>query len=430
MFMSHKVWAHPCTIPYHICSREDCDETTSGIIANHAIGEAQMTTHITQQFGLYRDWLLNTFFIDNLLPAMMMMTEQLSAVGMHQMLAVGAIMDAKTQLETQRLFQEMRLETLSRYQPSQDFCYFGTNVRSLSHAESRYKAAHKALNAYGMARNLGRYNNAAAPSQNSDMLARFRNYAVTNCNPYNNNYNPNAAGISGLTNVCDVGGFVTNQGRANIDVSFSRLVDEQRTINLDLTDTAAEPYPIDPPEEDVFALSKNLYGHKVPVRDVGFLDRISGQHLYLDLRSVVAKRNVAQNSFNHIAGMKAKHENGESAEYIRALLFNLGVDDADPENYQALLGDDPSYYAQLEALSKRIYQDSSFYANLYDKPENVERKGVAIRAIELMLDRARFESRLRQEMLVSVLLSTKLEKAQDAVSDQLESSIKFEEMDN
>ena len=42
-------------------------------------------------------------------------------------------------------------------------------------------------------------------------------------------------------------------------------------------------------------------------------------------------------------------------------------------------------------------------------PANVKRKGVALKAIELMLDRAIYESQLRQEMAMSVLLSAKLD---------------------
>jgi hypothetical protein len=72
------------------------------------------------------------------------------------------------------------------------------------------------------------------------------------------------------------------------------------------------------------------------------------------------------------------------------------------------MGENPSYYAQLEILAKKIYQDTDFYANLYDKPANVSRKLVSMKAIELMLDRAIYESQLRREMAVSVTLSSKL----------------------
>ena len=95
----------------------------------------------------------------------------------------------------------------------------------------------------------------------------------------------------------------------------------------------------------------------------------------------------------------------QTREFLGAVLTELGV----PANevYQ-LIGERPSYYAQLEIMAKKIYQNPDFYANLYDKPANVARKGVALKAIELMLDRAIFESQLRQEMAMSVLLSSRL----------------------
>ncbi|MFP4098408.1 MAG: hypothetical protein ACLFU1_06450 [Alphaproteobacteria bacterium] len=56
-----------------------------------------------------------------------------------------------------------------------------------------------------------------------------------------------------------------------------------------------------------------------------------------------------------------------------------------------------------------MYESPRFFARLYDTPANIQRKSVAMKAIELMLDRALFESELRQEMLLSVMLSTSLD---------------------
>ena len=130
------------------------------------------------------------------------------------------------------------------------------------------------------------------------------------------------------------------------------------------------------------------------------------------LRSVAAKRSVAENSYNAIVGMKsagtsdAKNDGGpNTGEFLGSVLKELGVPD---NEIYVLIGEQPSYYAQLEILAKKIYQNPDFYSNLYDKPANVKRKSVALKAIELMLDRAIFESQLRQEMAMSVLLSSRL----------------------
>jgi hypothetical protein len=154
----------------------------------------------------------------------------------------------------------------------------------------------------------------------------------------------------------------------------------------------------------------------------------------MDLSSIAAKRSVAENSFNAIVGLKsmgsaggALGNNGVTTyKYLGRILMDLGIPEAEVKTY---LGQDPnisgsnipdpSYFAQLEILSKKIYQTPYFFANLYDTPVNVKRKSAALKAIELMLDRAIFESQLRQEMSLSVLLSSKLQKNFDAANDRL-----------
>jgi hypothetical protein len=78
----------------------------------------------------------------------------------------------------------------------------------------------------------------------------------------------------------------------------------------------------------------------------------------------------------------------------------------------------PSYYAQMEVLTKKIYQNPDFYTNLYDKPANVERKEVAMQAIGLMQKFDLFKSYLRTEASLSVLLETSIQDLQDKVQDQ------------
>ena len=75
----------------------------------------------------------------------------------------------------------------------------------------------------------------------------------------------------------------------------------------------------------------------------------------------------------------------------------------DPEDLDA------SYLAMLEILTKKVFQNPNFYANLYDTPANVERKAAALDAFDIMLDRAIYKSQLRREMAMSVLLSTSVE---------------------
>ena len=63
---------------------------------------------------------------------------------------------------------------------------------------------------------------------------------------------------------------------------------------------------------------------------------------------------------------------------------DLGIPD---DEIKYTLGERPSYYAQLKFIAKRIYQRPEFFIDLYDTPANVERKKVALQAINSILER-------------------------------------------
>lgn len=412
------VWAQEAYAHCVICHGRDCRQAVRLVINHHADAEDQMTTHITNRFEDYAEWLLNTYFIGNILPAMMMMTEQLSAVGMYQMQGAGMLMDAKIQMETQRVFQELQVEAIKDYHPSENFCYFGTNMRSLSASQGKSRYTKAAMNKMGMNRLTGV--DGIASGGDDDMRARWEHFRTYYCQVYNNNWSPANPDVSGLQPAC---GASANSARANMDVDYGRVVDAPRTIDMDLT--VAGDATDD--QQNVISLMRNLYGHRPPKTSTGFLQRKAVQQHYYDLRAVTAKRNVAMNSFNSIVGMKTAGASGDAESrtnietYMAAVLVNLGV--SDPEELAEMIGQNPSYYAQLEVLAKRVYQDQSFYANLYDKPENVARTGVAIKAVELMVEREMFESRLRREMLLSSLLSAKLDKHVDRAQGTMQALV-------
>ncbi len=371
--------------------------------------------HVSAEWTNYREWLVTTFFRNHVLPALMLFTEQMSAMAMHQSMMIGMFLDAKHQLETQRLFQELQTNAHRDYHPSEDFCWFGSAVRSMGASEQLGRFNTVALGQIQMARQLGNINNGAADNIDADKANRWEQFVQKYCDPSDNNRT--AALNTGLRMAC--GGGASGSKRVNIDIDYTRAIDEPRTLDANFTNGGA---PTDG-EEDILALSNNLYGHDILTRTAikADLKAQEKQHLYLALRSVAAKRNVALDSFNSIVGLKTSgttNMNGGSntSAFLGALMAELGVPST--EIFQ-IIGNNPSYYAQLELLAKKIYQNPDFYANLYDKPANIERKSVALKAIELMLDRAIFESQLRQEMATSVLLSARLGKQFDKVNNDL-----------
>jgi hypothetical protein len=95
----------------------------------------------------------------------------------------------------------------------------------------------------------------------------------------------------------------------------------------------------------------------------------------------------------------------------------LGVPDADVD---AFMGQNPSYYAQMEVLTHKIFENEGFFTNLYTTPANVARIGVALQALKLMQDRDRFESSLRREMLLSQILELQIRERQGRVLSDIQ----------
>ncbi len=409
------------------CWPGDTNSAKTIIHNNHVQGRKDINTHTTDEFRALREWMTTTFLKEQVIPAQQQMTEQLSTATLQQAGIIGMFIDAKHQLETQRLFQELQVQAHKDYQPSGSFCTFGTNVRSLAHSEAlaRYNAL--AMSRRQQARHLGQVNMGGARDSSNDKSNRWGLFTSAYCDPQDNNWEKGKAD-TGLTSVCKEdpkAGVKKDPNRTNIDIDYTRLVENRRTIDFAWPFSTFNTNP--PDGLDVMALGNNLYGHNVMFREIsesniGDKDK---DHMYESLRSSAAKRSVAENSFNAIVAMKSAGSAGgdfdegagstETYKYLGAVLKDLGIPDGEVKEYLGQAkGDstaDPSYYAQLEILAKKIYQSPGFYANLYDTPANVKRKSAALKAIELMLDREIYESQLRQEMSLSVLLSSKLNKS-------------------
>ena len=365
---------------------------------------------IDEEFEAQEEWFVETFFMGNILPAMALMAEQLTATGIMQVEAIGMFLDAKHQLETQRLFQTMTAKAHKDYHPSEGMCTFGTTVRSLAGSERLSNLAQTTFAQRMMQRQTLNGDGIANDSGTSDRASRVRQFIQRYCDPADN--------ANGLGTLCRE---ATTPARRNIDVDFTRNIESRLTLNTNFIGPGFGQ-AISPDESDVFALSANLFSHdvapwitpeKLAPRTGNQIREKAVEH-YMDLRSIFAKRSVAQNSFAAIVSMRAAGD-PSSAPYTKAIMRELGV--ADSAEIEALLGVNPSYFAQMEVLTKKLYQNPIFYTELYDKPANVERKGAALQAIGLMQDRDLYNSLLRSEAVLSVLLETMLQREQEKVTN-------------
>ena len=378
--------------------------------------EGELTTLKAFLFGLMWE--------DNILPSLMMMAEETNVIAMQQVHLIGTLFDAKLQVDTLRELEVARAEIHKRYQPSQGICEFGTSIKSLAATDRKQESTAIMLNERALERETGAGYSSAYLGPVADEESRVNQFVKTYCDKKDNN--------NGLGAICDVGNtaLAYNAARRNKDIDFSRVIDFPRTLNVNYTDAH-----LTNPEEDVLALSSNLYGQTVFKRpfpknltDSANGGLSNGQSLYMDQRSIMAKRNVARSSFNAITAMKAKGTSA-SREFLLQILYDLGFEEKDAK--EMLLGDSPnrlidpekingmpSYYAQMDMLTKKIYQNPDFYTQLYDTPVNVDRKGVALQAIGLMQKFDLLKSYLRREANVSLLLELSVMDLQEKVENE------------
>lgn len=374
-----------------------CNCTCKPVIEGNHI---KIRAHTTDEFIKHRTWMIEELFVKHIRPAMAMMTLQLSTVMVQQTQMIGTFFDAKHQLETQRLFQQLMAEAHKDYMPSEGLCEVGTLTRSLATSERKSDLSHMAFASNALQRQLRNSDKLSAVDENSDIYSRINSFIQNHCNIADNS--------NGLENFCkDKSITAESKADLNKDIDFTRTLDSKLTLDIDFTQTSAGTSS---DEIALFALTNNLFAHDL-MPEIARTTLATEQGIpraaayrYMDLRSVTAKRSVAQNSFTAIASERVKGDK-EVAPYIKKLVTELGIKNDEVED---ILGEDPSYFAQMEVLTKNIYQNPVFYTELYDKPANVLRKGATLRAINLMQERDLYKSQLRSEAVLAVILETML----------------------
>lgn len=335
--------------------------------------------------------------------AFQLMTERLTTTMMQQVQIIGTFFDAKHQLETQRLMQQRYAEAHKDYHPSEQMCEIGTFVRNLSNSEQRAKLTQTALTRAMLDRAL-RTGEVKTFKTGSDDDTRLKGYINKFCNIEDN--------AKQNERLCKDSGEPEQQ---NADINFTQTIDAPLTLNINLLDSETKPE-----EENLFAFLDYIFMNDAfpwLTENKTVLHKFIEP--YQDMRSLVAIRSVAQNSFAHIIAQKTQGPDKEDESvgpFIKALMREMGVEDLEIEK---VIGKNPSYYAQMEILTKKIYQHPEFISNLYDKPANVKRIRTAMTAIKLMQDRDIHNALMRREMLMSILLELKLRNKQQILTNEI-----------
>lgn len=421
--------------PAMACSWCTCERTMVPQTSSHETTvHDSIRTLIDNEFDELERWWMDDVWLKYFPEVLVNMTHQLTVVAMYQLQIIGMMMDAKNQLETQRLYQELTARAHKDYRSSVQMCSLTTSVRSLAAAERRSEISIAAMNRWAQARHHGSTNVSATEGIGNDKANRLLLFQDRFCDAYDNNGVQSVMSggkDSGMTPLCR-GGFLAPSSvpvaTRNKDIDYGRTIDSALTLYIDFADETSWG-----DEVDFFALASNLYDHDVSIRiPESTFDSANNVTSVLDVRSIAAKRGVAEESLFTIAGMKSPGSDSDltctiasgcstgTLSYMAVLLKELGIQ---PDEIIAKYGIRPSYFAQMEVLTKKIYQSPDFYTDLYDSPANVSRKSATLQAIGLMQDFDTLESHLRTEMMISVMLELEIMKLQERVKKKILTAI-------
>ncbi|MGZ9108292.1 MAG: hypothetical protein ACXW4B_05675 [Micavibrio sp.] len=354
----------------------------------------------------YRDQMVQF----NYVRAIMIMTEQMSVVMLQQLPIIGSFLDAKTQMETQRLFGLTAAIAHRDYQPDEKICAFGTLARATAVSKYAVDQNTVAITAVLLKRDLLNANQSSAWGPFSDVASRLAKFKTTYCDPNDNNQTLD-------TILCTPG---SPSARKNKDIDYRRVIENNLTLDVDFLNGGTPT----PDEEDVLALAKNLYSHETltPIGETAMVPAAGGEGSFRELhnsRNLAAIRSVSRHSYATLAAMRSTGS-GLASTQLRQVMQNLGVAAGDVD---ALIGANPSYFAQMDIFTQKIFQDPSFMVSLYSGPANVARMGVVLQGIKLMSDRDKLDAYLRREMLLSMILEMKLRDRQAALTNETNKTI-------
>lgn len=370
--------------------------------------ETAIKEYFDTQMNGHQDFIEDFIWDDHILEALMMMGEQLSAVAIQQTQIIGSFFDARNQTKSQQTLQVINAKAHKDYHPSTGLCDFGSFSKSLAASERKNEVGVFANAQFAQDKDAKHGGMVSVRAQETDMPSRLNLFKSTFCDKRDHN--------GGLAGLCSTS---SSSERLNKDVDFSRTFAWPWTLNTDYTNDTNTNH-----EVEIAALAENLYGfntHKQMNPKALAGSNAEGinieQEQYQNFRALNAKRAVAENSFNAILATKSEGTEG-SRSYLLSTLKELGLDG--PEAAKLLLSggaDNPSYYAQMEILTKKAYQNPDFYTKLYDTPENIKRKTVAMQGISMMQKFDLLKSHLRTEMNLSIMLELAVEDLQEEIEN-------------
>ena len=349
-----------------------------------------------------KSFLFDTLWNDSIDPSLRSMLSRNVQSIISQTTSLGSFLNAQTQIRAQGEIQKGAAKAANDYSTSEALCRYGSLSLGLATSDTSSKGAQIALASLSLNRSLGAQGSVAQSGAGSDQMERMNIFIQEYCDASDNN--------NGMALMCGTDPQrrfedIPRDSRKNRDIDFARTFANYGTLDFGTGLTSEE---MRPGQQDIILLSHNLYGNKqIPGQLTESQLREEGnQGVYLKIRSVAAARGVAQNSYAAIAGLKAQGS-GSSKDYMEALYKELGMTESQADTQ---LGDKPSYYAQMDVLTKKLYQSPAFHINLMEGKTNVDRQSAAMEGLELMQDRDLYLSMKRSEMLLALMVQMQTRK--------------------
>jgi hypothetical protein len=351
--------------------------------------------NLNDEFQETMEW-FPKFWGENIFPALKVMAMEMTVTAFPIQPMVGAMLDGLQLNKTILEMQTMQARIARDQIPAVSMCRYASLTKSLASSQSKARLNSGYLAKRSLERQLG--GNITSQNQEyldniSDHYTRFDQFLSNYCDPQD--FQNGLGALGGCAGT-----------RKNRDINYNQLVDSALTLNVDYTDAITTD-----DELDILAMSSNLFSNELINRDYGQFTEENRENQFVQYRSLLAKRNVAEYSFNSIIGMKTSGTGASNAQMsglMDELMGNTGAQDKQMLLYPKINAGDPdpnpSYYAQMELLTQKIFQDIRFFADLYDNPANVERQYAAMQALSLMQRRDAYESMVRSELLASLLV--------------------------
>lgn len=326
---------------------------------------------------------------ENWLKAIRLWSAEMGATILARVALQGNLLDTQTRLFFLQAQQKRQAQLIIDSRVSDQMCRMATLSQSLAKADFNTKAQQRVMARILQERDMGKDGSIYVDNDQVNPTVALVSRIVS----FKNNYCDQYAENSSLARVCAV----DMDDNLNRDVDFTRVIDLPQTLGVNFIGNST----IEPDEADVIAFGENLFP-SLPLISTARVPATS--EVYMDFRSLQAARNIARNSYTAVIGEKATHENSK-AGYAHNLLKSMNVD---PREAELLLGRNPSYFAQMNLLTKTVYQTTDFAKGLMTGAANVERARVAMKAVDLQQNADLLDSLYRREMLLATYLEQML----------------------